>query len=197
MKDYVAGKVWKQEKYDHILAAGFTLFAERGIDSVKMIEVARAAEVGEVTLYRYFPTKTELVIAIAARKWTDFIEWYDDLKTPEEKEKLTGAEYLKFFVDSFMELYRNHKDMLRFNYDFNSFVRSAEWTEEQRQPYVQIADEFGRQFYELYERGMQDGTLNPEVPEQKNVFKYVSHHVSGGHALCGGACGSYRQRPRK
>jgi len=174
MKDYVAGKAWKQEKYDYILEAGFGLFAERGINSVKMTEVAKAGKVGDVTLYRYFPTKTELVIAIAARKWTEFIDRYGGLKTPEEKEKLTGAEYLQFFVDSFFELYRNHKDMLRFNYDFNSFVRSAEWTEEQRQPYVQVAEAFGEQFHELYERGMRDGTLNPDIPEQ-TMFSSTFH----------------------
>ena len=166
MNSYVAGKTWKQEKYDHILKAGFDIFSERGIEAVQMTQVAQTAKVGRTTLFRYFPTKTDLVTAIAKRKWEEYIEWYDELKSEEEKEKLTGAEYLKFFIDSFLELYRSHKDMLRFNYDFNSFVRSAEWTEEQRKLYVQIAAESGRQFHELYERGMSDGTLNADIPEQ-------------------------------
>ena len=110
MKDYVAGKAWKQEKYDRILEIGFKLFAERSISAVKMIDVAKVSEVGEITLYRYFPTKTELVIAIATRKWQEFIEWYNSHEYSEGTENLTGAEYLKFFLDSFLELYRSHKD---------------------------------------------------------------------------------------
>ena len=174
MNDYVKGKAWKQEKYDHILDVGFKLFAERGIGQVILPEVAKAAEVGNATLFRYFPTKTELVIAIATRRWESFIKWHNSLLTSEETQNLTGAEYLKFFLDSFLELYRNHKDILRFNYDFNSFVRSAEWTDEQKQPYLQMVDTLGRQFHELYERGMRDGTLNAEIPEQ-TMFSIVFH----------------------
>lgn len=174
MKDYVAGKAWKQEKYDHILEASFSVFAQKGIESVSLPEVAEAAGVGRVTLFRYFPTKTDLVVAIATRKWQEFIEWHNSLLTSEKTQNLTGAEYLKFFLDSFLELYRNHKDILRFNYDFNSFVRSAEWTDEQKQPYLQMVDALSRQFHDLYERGMRDGTLNAEIPEQ-TMFSSVFH----------------------
>lgn len=174
MKDYVAGKAWKQEKYDHILEASFSVFAQKGIESVSLPEVAEAAGVGRVTLFRYFPTKTDLVVAIATRKWQEFIEWHNSLLTSAETQNLTGAEYLKFFLDSFLELYRNHKDILRFNYDFNSFVRSAEWTDEQKQPYLQMVDALGRQFHDLYERGTKDGTLNAEIPEQ-TMFSSVFH----------------------
>ena len=174
MNDYTAGKVWKQEKYQRILEAGFSLFSERGIDNVTMAEVADAGEVGRTTAFRYFPSKTELVIAIATRKWKDFIEWHNSLLSPEEMEKLTGAEYLKFFIDSFLELYRNHKDILRFNYMFNSFVQGVGWTGEQQQPYLQMVNKLSEQFHELYERGTKDGTLNTEIPEQ-TMFSSTFH----------------------
>ena len=174
MKDYVAGKAWKQEKYDRILEIGFKLFAERSISAVKMIDVAKVSEVGEITLYRYFPTKTELVIAIATRKWQEFIEWYNSYEYSNGTENLTGAEYLKFFLNSFLELYRSHKDILRFNYEFNSFVRGVDWTPEQKQPYLQMVDTLGRQFHELYERGMRDGTLNADISEH-TMFSSVFH----------------------
>lgn len=174
MSDYVAGKAWKQDRYDHILDAGFKLFAEKGIEPVIMNDVAKVCNVGRATLFRYFPTKTELVIAIATWKWNEFIEWHDSLKSKEEKERLTGAEYLKFFLDSFLELYRNHKDTLRFNYEFNAFVRGAKWTDEQKQPYRQMVDALGRQFHSLYERGKKDGTLNTDIPEH-TMFSSTFH----------------------
>ena len=174
MKDYVAGKAWKQEKYDRILEAGFRLFSERSIEAVQMTEVANAAEVGRMTLFRYFPTKTELVVAVGTSKWQEFIRQYGSSERSAETYNLTGAEYLKFFLESFLELYRNHSDILRFNYDFNSFVRSTEWTQEQKQPYLQITDELGRQFHELYERGTRDGTLNTNIPEH-TMFSSTFH----------------------
>ena len=91
MKNYVGGKAWKQEKYAHIIDEGFALFAERGIEQVKLSEVAEAADVGNATLYRYFPTKTDLVVAIAARKWQEFIKWYNSPEYSGGTENLTGA----------------------------------------------------------------------------------------------------------
>lgn len=38
------------------------LFAERGYEQVAIVDVARAAEVAEKTVYNYFPTKEDLVV---------------------------------------------------------------------------------------------------------------------------------------
>lgn len=38
------------------------LFAERGYERVAVVDVARAAEVSEQTVYNYFPTKEQLVV---------------------------------------------------------------------------------------------------------------------------------------
>ena len=38
------------------------LFAERGYENVAVIDVARAAEVAEKTVYNYFPAKEHLLL---------------------------------------------------------------------------------------------------------------------------------------
>jgi AcrR family transcriptional regulator len=50
-----------------ILAAAADVFAERGLDA-STAEIARRAGVGEATLFRRFPTKTDLVIAIVGEQ---------------------------------------------------------------------------------------------------------------------------------
>ena len=51
-----------------MLAEGFKLFAERGIEGVAMLEVAKACNLGIATLYRYYNTKLALVLAIGTRQ---------------------------------------------------------------------------------------------------------------------------------
>ena len=174
MSNYIAGKEWKQEKYQHILEAGFRLFAENGIEQVTMTDIAEASKVGRMTLFRYFPSKTELVIAISTWKWKEYITWHNSLLSAEEMEKLTGAEQLKIYIGSFLELYRGHKDMLRFNYNFNSFLSYQKGTPEQKQSYQKLVDTLSLQFHTLYERGRHDGTLNVDIPEY-TMFSSVFH----------------------
>lgn len=174
MRDYVAGKAWKQEKHQRILEAGFKLFSERGIELVTMPEVAAASGVSRATLFRYFPSKMELVIAIGSWTWSEYIDWYNNEFSQEALARMSGAEHLRCFLDSFVVLYRNHKDILRFNYDFNSYLRYEAGTQSQKQPYLHIVEKLGVQFHENYLRGMADGTLNAEISEQA-MFSAIFH----------------------
>ena len=50
----------KAETRRRITEAAHRLFGERGFQAVTVVEVARAAEVAEATLFNYFPTKEDL-----------------------------------------------------------------------------------------------------------------------------------------
>jgi AcrR family transcriptional regulator len=53
----------KQQTRQLIYETAAGLFAERGFEAVTVAEVARAAEVSEVTVFNYFPTKEDLFFA--------------------------------------------------------------------------------------------------------------------------------------
>jgi AcrR family transcriptional regulator len=51
----------KQETRERLQASAFALFEQRGYDGTKVEDIARVAGVSPRTVYRYFPTKAELV----------------------------------------------------------------------------------------------------------------------------------------
>ena len=53
-------------RHDAIIAAAGTLAAEAGINAVQIGPVSQRAGVATGTVYRYFPSKTELVAALVA-----------------------------------------------------------------------------------------------------------------------------------
>lgn len=55
-----------QRNYDTLLAAGKSVFARSGTDA-PLEEIAHEAGVGQGTLYRHFPTREHLLVAILQR----------------------------------------------------------------------------------------------------------------------------------
>ena len=58
---------------DAVIAAAKELFAEQGLDA-QMPDVAKAAKVGVGTVYRHFPTKDDLIAALAAERFERLAE---------------------------------------------------------------------------------------------------------------------------
>ena len=69
-------QVLKPEVRDRILTAATEAFAERGLRSTAMADVARAADVSTANIYRYFPTKSALFEAVLS---DDLIAEHDRL----------------------------------------------------------------------------------------------------------------------
>ena len=157
---------WKTAKRKRIMETGFNIFSERGIEAVTMPEVAEASGVSRATLYRYFPTKLDLVLAIGLETWADYINYRMELIAPETNANWTAAEFLGYFLDSFIDLYRHHRDLLRFNYDLNSFMRKESGAAQVIGIYQEIAVGVRAQFHDLFERGKKDGTIRTDLQEE-------------------------------
>jgi AcrR family transcriptional regulator len=52
----------KQQTHEALSRAAVALFLERGFDEVSVADIAAAAEVSKPTLFKYFPTKPDLVL---------------------------------------------------------------------------------------------------------------------------------------
>ena len=68
----------KDMRREKILDVAFRLFVDQKIESVTMGEIAKEAGIGRATLFRYFPGKLELVIAVNTKKWKDYLDGLDD-----------------------------------------------------------------------------------------------------------------------
>lgn len=55
---------WRVRRRANIIAAASALFARASYNLVQMDDIARRAEVGKPTLYRYFPSKEELYLSV-------------------------------------------------------------------------------------------------------------------------------------
>ena len=84
MRNKAKDEAEKAQRMQRVMEVAFGLFAERGIDRVTMPEVAEASGVARPSLYRYFSSKTDLVIAIGTWKWQEYDKWHRTTLSQEE-----------------------------------------------------------------------------------------------------------------
>ena len=162
------------EMRERMLIEGFRLFAEGGIEPVGMLEVAEACHLGIATLYRYFKHKLELVLAIGEYKWAEYGEYLELLRKVRSVDAMTAAKELEFYLDLYLDMYEHNRNLLRFNQNFNSFVKHEGATKEQLKPYLREIKKLSLYFHGLYEKGKRDGTIRTDMPEDK-MFASTCH----------------------
>lgn len=154
-------------KRNHFLEKAYELFTEKNIESVSMTEVARESGYGTMTLYRYFNTKPELVVAVATWIWRQALKQNQERRPSRNFERMTAAQIFEFYLDSFIELYRNHRELLRFNQFFNIYIQSERIDSEVMKPYRAMIEGMKPEFHVLYVRAEQDHTIRTDEPEEE------------------------------
>ena len=162
------------ERRKTILLEGFRLFEANGIETTGMQEIATACNLGIATLYRYYKNKLDLVLDIGTRQWEDYGHYARKQRESAHVERMTAAEELEFYLGFYMDLYRNHKDLLRFNSNFNSYVNHEGASAQQLAPYLKAISSIERYFHELYIKGQKDGTIRTDMSEAK-MFASTAH----------------------
>lgn len=159
------------EKRRTFLETGYSLFSSKGIESVTLQEIATASKLGIATLYRYFVNKQGLVVAIGTWKWEEYLKENAERRPNADFSGMNAAEIFEFYLDSFLELYRNHKDMLRFNQFFNVYVETEQIDPEVLKPYLEIIRGLGEHIHGIYVLAEKDHTVRIDEPEEEMFSK--------------------------
>lgn len=149
-----------------LLETGYELFSKNGIEAVSMRDVAKAVGCGSTSAYRYFSSKPKFVIAVATWKWEQFLEENEKRRPVSEDEDMTAADFFEFYLDSFLMLYKNYRDLLRFNQFFNVYVQSEHIDEGTLQPYQGMIEGLQERFHGMYLKAKKDKTLRTDEPEE-------------------------------
>jgi AcrR family transcriptional regulator len=98
-----------ERKERAILDAARRIFVENGFDGARMSEIARCASIGEGTIYSYYDSKAELMLAVLQQFW-------DGLTL--EAEGVMAAEQATDFFGRLEALARYHLETVIRNSDF-------------------------------------------------------------------------------
>ena len=101
-----------QGNHARLLQTAATLFAERGVTAVTMTEIARAAGVGQGTLYRHFANKSDLCMALIDAQMCDFQEQVLSQLRMMTDIGETYLAQLAWFIGHYIRFQQQHKGLL-------------------------------------------------------------------------------------
>ena len=113
----------KALRIKEIVECSFGLFAEQGIESITMNVIARQAEIGVASLYRYFTTKEELVIEAAIYAWKMEVEIFNRVYSYGDYENMDGYTQLRTLLEIFSEALVTQSPFFRFIYYFDAYAK--------------------------------------------------------------------------
>lgn len=157
-----------------IIDAAFNIFVEKKIEPVSMGEIAEAAGMGRATLFRYYPSKLELVIAVCAARWKAYLDELDEQRPISSIGDIPAIDRFIFTLDSYIEMYQHHKDLLQYNDNFNHYVTHENASEEQLEGFRNSLYSVNTRFHLMYEKAKEDNTFRTDIPE--DVFFRVTLH---------------------
>lgn len=146
-----------------IIHEAFQLFCRHGIDKVSIKSIALKAGVGEKSIYRYFSTKSDLLLETVLMLWTEIVSELT-AGLPQNFDSLSGYDQIICITHRFLHLYNNNSEFILFSYDYKLFLvrTSAQLT-------VHEYSEVLRPIRELYIRALLKGKADGSTRVQADV----------------------------
>ncbi|MBR6381086.1 MAG: TetR/AcrR family transcriptional regulator [Lachnospiraceae bacterium] len=163
-----------EDRRSRILREGFSLFSTKSIETISLQEVADASHVGIATLYRYYEKKRALAAAIGDREWSAVYQEVVKEFMDRDIASKTAAEMFEFYLDCYLWLFREHKQLLKFHGNYCSYIFRDQAEEGWTGEFEVIAKRFSDMFHLLYLKAQQDKSLRTDLSEKK-LFSMSMH----------------------
>ncbi|QAY66667.1 TetR/AcrR family transcriptional regulator [Paenibacillus protaetiae] len=159
----------KNARYKSIVLQAERLFLENGLDHVQMQDIADAERIGIATLFRYFPKKDKLIVAVAVANLERHIGKYKELAGASKP----AYERLENVLD-----YLTREDHLqsgvKFREAFESYASFAKNPLTDIQDYIETQKEITGIFMEIVEAGITDGSIRADIPVKETVITIIN-----------------------
>ncbi len=152
-----------EARKEEIKDAAIKEFIENGIDNSKISDIAKRAEVGAATVYRYFETKPKLVIECATKLWRSGMDSLTQQLNPANFKDLNGFEQVKKILETIGSLHETHPVLLRMMEQFDNYVVKEQIPKEQLLQYEAGIIDTRAMMLDAIRTGQKDGSIRPEV----------------------------------
>ena len=158
----------KDVKKNFLVETAIKLFLAESIDKVTVKDIASEAGVGEMTIYRYFGKKTNIV-AEAVMQLQDVV--FTDYFNVEGGK--TGYQMLENFYNTFLNVFTNRPEFFKFIKEFDIYMMNED--SHMLQDYEDELGKFKNVYFASYYAGINDKSVK-KLPDLE-LFYFTSTHA--------------------
>jgi len=148
-----------QFRAEKIMTAALQMFCEKGIEETSMEDVAKLAQTGVATVYRYFGTKARLAVQSGTAYWKRVSEKYEQRLLMPSYFKLDGVHQMSVLLEIFVQIFENERPFLKFLQEFDLFVRQHQISPEELTEYESCILNLKPYVTDALNKGLEDRTL--------------------------------------
>lgn len=153
----------RETNKERVIAQALSCFVEQGIEAAKIAEIARRAGVTERSVYRYFSSKADLVLAAALLFWSEAMGQVDARTQRELMPDVCGAEQISTILWGYAQLYFTHRQMLVFVHEAEAYLnRCGKALLVENKPPAAFEANIGPLSAAIH-RGLEDGSVRTDI----------------------------------
>ncbi|GLX68797.1 TetR/AcrR family transcriptional regulator [Paenibacillus glycanilyticus] len=168
----------KQQRLLTILDAAEREFIHRGIEKTTMQHIADAANIGIATLFRYFPKKEKLIVAVA----TKLLQPIHDAFMATAALQVPCLDKLERLFDYLIE--EHNRASAKFMVDFDSYAAHSLEPVEDMETFEALHRQISQHFAAIVQSGIEDGSIRSDLQIKEtlttimNTFGQFSRQLS-------------------
>ena len=115
----------RERNKERVIRTALECFIENGIDKTRVGDIAVRAGLAERSVFRYFPTKTDIVVAAAFLYWNMALERTGEYLRAHSRPGATGIEEIESVLNGYSEMVFFDPDGIRFTLDAEVALSAA------------------------------------------------------------------------
>ena len=162
MNDTQSRKTIHKEK---VIRVALDFFSTFGIENSKVSDIANKANLTERTVFRYFATKNDLVLATTLLFWNSTSSRINKLMEEEQNKSLKGIDKVRFILNQYASLYDSSKKELIFCDEAETYLSRCGKS-------ILLSNRPPIDFYKSNEplaKAIKDGILDKSIKDNKDI----------------------------
>lgn len=164
-KERTTGKL---QRAINILEAAERVLTRKGIDKTTMQDIAGEANIGIATLFRYFPKKEILIVALATKLLEPILDRFREIADL----PISCLDKLEHLFDFFIEDQSNPN--MKFMVDFESYASHATEPLEGMEEFAELHREIAGEYTKIIQAGLSDGSIRTDLSVEETLTTIIN-----------------------